>query len=222
MREEPVERKGKDVEEIKRELQAVSQQIKNLRELQWTYSKRMLKFGAAAWIFGLSTFITALLIAREPILLLETPPSSISTLITGASAPVLITTARIQKPRRKIRRLERVKRDLFFQHKKARLRSLKNMLELKELAERSQTPISRTKKEKRSGRGFGFDATFCRPIPVLSGQRARRLASASAGRSLRLVRSSEPYSRKRRCTDRKRRVSPFLRRITTKATSALS
>lgn len=65
---ESAERKNKDVEEIKRELKEVTQEIDNLQELQWTYSKQMLKFGFAAWIFGLSTFITTVLISRGLVL----------------------------------------------------------------------------------------------------------------------------------------------------------
>ena len=40
----------------KRELETLQHELNRLIEIQWTYAKRMLKFGVAAWVFGLSLF----------------------------------------------------------------------------------------------------------------------------------------------------------------------
>lgn len=109
-------------EEIKRRLKVVERELDNLLKSQWTYAKRMLKFGSAAWIFGLSAFITALLIYQGPTLILNAPPISISLLIGALAAPIAITSALLLRQRRKVKRLERVRLGLLSQHEKALLR----------------------------------------------------------------------------------------------------
>lgn len=84
----------------------------------------MLKFGLAAWIFGLSTFIITILITKGPTPLFKASPIYLPIFAMGASVPVLITVVTIQKLRIKIRHLERVKRDLLSQYEKGLLKSL--------------------------------------------------------------------------------------------------
>jgi ABC-type multidrug transport system fused ATPase/permease subunit len=117
----PKETASKKAAKMKRELEALEGELGHLIEVQWTYTKRMLKFGAAAWALGLSIFFLGVIIS-DPALLSKTPPISISLLAFAAAVPVLITVAMIYKFTSKIRRLERSRRKLLMEYEKALLK----------------------------------------------------------------------------------------------------
>jgi ABC-type multidrug transport system fused ATPase/permease subunit len=117
----PKETTSKKAAKMKRELEVLESEISHLIEIQWTYAKRMLKFGAASWVFGLSIFFLGVIISN-PALLSKTPPISISLLAFAAAVPVLITVMMIYKFTSKIRRLERSRRKLLMEYEKALLK----------------------------------------------------------------------------------------------------
>ncbi len=90
-------------------------------QIQWTYAKRMLKFGFASWIFGISAFFSSLLLMNAA-LIPFTPPISISLLIFAAAVPVIITVSLIQKFRIRIKRLERTRTMLLDEYERAILK----------------------------------------------------------------------------------------------------
>ena len=83
----------------------------------------MLKFGVAAWVFGLSLFFSVIIIS-DPTLLSKTPAITISLIVLAAVAPIFITVVRIRKFGIKIKRLERVRRTLLAEHQKAVLKRI--------------------------------------------------------------------------------------------------
>lgn len=112
---------SKKAAKLKRELEIIERELKRLIGIQWGYAKRMLKFGVASWVFGLSIFFSAIIISN-PTLLSETPPISISLLILAASVPIFITVALIRKFASKVRRLERMRRMILIEYEKALLK----------------------------------------------------------------------------------------------------
>ncbi|KUO41494.1 MAG: hypothetical protein AVW06_01310 [Hadesarchaea archaeon DG-33-1] len=117
-KKEPISKK---VAKLKRELEVLERELNHLIEIQWVYAKRMLKFGVAAWVFGLSLFFSAIIIS-DVTLLSKTPAISISLIILAAAAPIFITAALIRKFAGKIRRLERVRRMMLTKYEKAILK----------------------------------------------------------------------------------------------------
>ncbi len=117
-KKEPISKK---VAKLKRELEVLERELNHLIEIQWAYAKRMLKFGVAAWVFGLSLFFSAIIIS-DVTLLSKTPAISISLIILAAAAPIFITAALIRKFAGKIRRLERVRRMMLMKYEKAILK----------------------------------------------------------------------------------------------------
>jgi hypothetical protein len=105
-------------EKVKRELEILERELNHLIGIQWTYTKHMLKFGAASWIFGLSMFFLTVIIS-DASLLGRMPPISMSLLIFAAAVPILITVVRIRKFDIKIKRLERVRRTLLVGYQRA-------------------------------------------------------------------------------------------------------
>ncbi|MDI6642790.1 MAG: hypothetical protein QMD95_01900 [Candidatus Hodarchaeaceae archaeon] len=113
--------------EIKRRIQTTDRELRHLNEIQWVYSKRMLKFGMAAWIFGLSTFFSAVIV-MDAQLLVPTYSIWLPLLILALAAPVAITAALIRKFALKIRYLERIRRDLLAEYEKAILKRVEHMV----------------------------------------------------------------------------------------------
>ena len=121
------EAKKKGADELKREIKKIERELGNLTELQWTYSKRLVKFGFAAWAFGISAFVSSLILINPGLIMLA-PPISISLLILAAVAPVVITVAFIKKFRTKIKHLESVRRRLLAEYEMALLRRVRGMI----------------------------------------------------------------------------------------------
>ncbi len=112
---------------LKRQLSAVNRELARVQELQWTYSKRLLKFGIATWIFGLSTFLFSTVILNVGAL--GTTYNFWIPLMIGALAvPILITVAMIRKFSSKMRYLERLRHALLSEYEKAMLRKVEKMI----------------------------------------------------------------------------------------------
>jgi membrane protein implicated in regulation of membrane protease activity len=121
------QKRRRSAADIRRELRVVERELSNLIRIQWTYAKRMLKFGMAAWIFGLCTFFLAIVILN-PGLIWEAPLLAAPLLVIAAAAPVLITAVVIRKFSYKIKRLERIRRGLLMQYEKAVLKRIGEMI----------------------------------------------------------------------------------------------
>lgn len=121
------QKRKRSAAEIRRELKIVERELSGLIRIQWTYAKRMLKFGMAAWIFGLCTFFLAIIVLN-PGLIWEAPLLAAPLLIVAAAAPVLITAVVIRKFSYKIKRLERIRRALLTQYEKAVLKRIGEMI----------------------------------------------------------------------------------------------
>jgi membrane protein implicated in regulation of membrane protease activity len=121
------QKRRRSAADIRRELRVVERELSNLIRIQWTYAKRMLKFGMAAWIFGLCTFFLAIVILN-PGLIWEAPLLAAPLLVIAAAAPVLITAVVIRKFSYKIKRLERIRRGLLVQYEKAVLKRIGEMI----------------------------------------------------------------------------------------------
>lgn len=113
--------------EIKRQLRATDRELVHLHELQWVYSKRMLKFGMLSWIFGLAMFFTSVLLIDSRLLGLSYNVW-IPLLIIALAVPAIITVVMIQKFATKIKYLERLRRDLLGKYEKAILKRVDKMI----------------------------------------------------------------------------------------------
>jgi hypothetical protein len=102
---------------VKRELEVLERELSRLQEIQGIYAKQMLKFGAASWIFGLSTFFLAAILL-DPSLLGRMSPISISLLLLAASGPILITVMGIRNFRIKINRMEYIRGTLLARYRR--------------------------------------------------------------------------------------------------------
>ncbi len=120
----PAPRKALDV---KQRIQAADRELRHLNEVQWIFSKRMLKFGMAAWMFGLSTFFLAVVLMGAQ-LLAPTYHIWLPLLILGLAAPIVITASLIRKFSLKIRQLERIRRDLLAEYERAILKRVEHIV----------------------------------------------------------------------------------------------
>jgi len=110
----------KNAATIKRELAIAERELRHITELQWTYAKRMLKFGFAAWIFGMSSFFSLLIIYDSKLFgetLAVTP-----LLIIAAAAPIVITAVLLRKFSVKIKRIEHMRKSLLTEYERAILK----------------------------------------------------------------------------------------------------
>ncbi|MFQ6129629.1 MAG: hypothetical protein ACE5OT_02320 [Candidatus Hadarchaeaceae archaeon] len=111
---------------LKQQLQANERELRRLRETQRLYVKKMLKFGFAAWVFGLSVFFFAIVIVNVE--LIGPLPVWTSLLVGVPAAPVTITAVFVRKYSVKIKRLESARRELLAKkYKKTRSRHVKRM-----------------------------------------------------------------------------------------------
>lgn len=113
--------------DIKRRIQTSDRELRHLNEVQWVFSKRLLKFGMAAWIFGLSAFFSAIVIMNAE-LLGSTYQVWVPIIIIALAAPVIITASLIRKFAIKIRQLERIRRGLLAEYEKAILKRVEHIV----------------------------------------------------------------------------------------------
>jgi hypothetical protein len=113
--------------DIKRQLRITERELRHLNEAQWSYAKRMLKFGFAAWVFGFLTFFFAILMMNVE-LFGGTQPVWAPSLVIALAAPVMITAMLVRKFAIKIKRLERIRRGLLVEYEKAVLQHVEKMV----------------------------------------------------------------------------------------------
>ncbi len=124
LEEEELEEKGPEA--IKRKFEVVEKELKNTSNLEWDYSKKLLKVGMATWIFGISAYVAAVMIFKGPLFILEAPPISKALLIAAGAAPVLVTVLFVQNYRRKINRLERIRKQLLANYEEELLKKVED------------------------------------------------------------------------------------------------
>lgn len=107
----------KKVAMMKRKLDMLEHELSCLQKIQWIYAKQMLMFGAASWIFGLSTFFLAAILL-DPSILGRMAPISISLLLLAAAVPIMMTVRGIRKFRIKIDRMEYKRGILLARHRR--------------------------------------------------------------------------------------------------------
>lgn len=114
---------------IKRELELTERELRRVTEFQWIYAKRMLKFGFASWIFGLSSFFLILFIRDSK--LLGRLSMVYPILIIAAAAPVVITVLAVRRFNAKIKRLERIRKLLLTDYERAILKRASTLIKKK-------------------------------------------------------------------------------------------
>lgn len=124
LKKENIELDKDSTEDIKRKVRTVESELDNLSNLQWSYAKYLLKFGWAAWLLGICAFIASLLVYGGPSLLFEAPEVPIPLLIVAGAVPVFITVVLIQRYRRRINRLERIREGLLSQYESTLLKKV--------------------------------------------------------------------------------------------------
>jgi hypothetical protein len=122
-----VNKSAKKALEAKQKIQATEKELQHLAKSQWSYSKCMLKFGMASWIFGLSSFFSAMTILN--ISLLGASSSTwLPLLVLALAAPVGLTGVLVRKFAVRIKHLEIVKRKLLAEYEKAMLSRVGEMI----------------------------------------------------------------------------------------------
>jgi cell division protein FtsL len=114
---------------IKRELEIAERELKRITEFQWMYAKRMLKFGFASWIFGVSAFFSVLTIYDSRLLSGTSASIAWPLLVLAAAVPVIIIAVFIRKFVAEIKRLERVRKALLSEYERVILRRVGEIIE---------------------------------------------------------------------------------------------
>lgn len=135
-RKERKKRKGRKAfrrfEDVKKQLRKTDRELRRMEENRWSYTKNMLRFGFASWIFGLSVFLFAIVAMSTELfggaqltwssMLVGTP------LLVGApAAPVAATAVSAHKFDTKIKRLRRIRKRLVVKYQKAVLRYVEDI-----------------------------------------------------------------------------------------------
>ncbi len=100
----------RDPKQVKRELHLIDRELTDLTRLRWKYSKRMLKFGIAAWLVGVGAFVVALVIYGGIDLIMNAPLLSIVLVIAAVAAPMVITVVMIRKFSKSMAHLEQIRK----------------------------------------------------------------------------------------------------------------
>lgn len=124
-----VELEERSPQAVKRKINVIENELKNTSDLEWVYSKQLLKVGMATWIFGICTFVAAVILYRGPQFILNAPPISKALLIAAGVAPIIITVIFIQNYRRKVDRLKRIRKQLLSVHERGLLKKVEDNIE---------------------------------------------------------------------------------------------
>ncbi|MFQ6130396.1 MAG: hypothetical protein ACE5OT_06340, partial [Candidatus Hadarchaeaceae archaeon] len=117
-------RKFKDAS---RKLRTIQRKLHHIEKKKWLFTKNMLKFGFASWVFGLSVFFLAIVVVGVE-LFGETPPiwtyslTGIPLLVGAPAAPVTMTAVSVRKYDTKIKRLRHIRRGLAIKYQRGVLR----------------------------------------------------------------------------------------------------
>ncbi len=109
--------------DVKQQLRITEDKLHRLEENKPLFTKNMLKFGFAAWVFGLSAFFFAIVMVNVE-LFGNAPPNWISLLVGAPAAPVMITAALVHKFDIKIKHLKHIRGSLMKKYQKAVLRNM--------------------------------------------------------------------------------------------------
>lgn len=127
----------RELGEVEQHLRITERKLYRLKEDSWSYTKNMLRFGFASWVFGLSIFfLTIVAMSTE---LFGGAPLTWSSLLVGTpllvgapAAPMMMTAASVRKFDTKIKRLRHIRSGLavkyhraLYQYQKASLQYLK-------------------------------------------------------------------------------------------------
>jgi len=112
---------------VKRKISATDREMRHLDEKQWFYSKRMLKFGMASWIFGISSFFSAMTLL-DLSLVGPTVPMWAPMLISALAAPVALTAMLARKFAVRIKQLKKFRQKLLADYEKAKLANVGEMI----------------------------------------------------------------------------------------------
>ena len=121
-------KKARSATTIKRELEIAERELKHITDFQWIYAKRMLKFGLASWIFGVSTFFSVLIVYNPSLVSGTSSPVAWSLLIFAAAVPVMIVAVLIRRFVVEIKRLERIRKALLGEYERALLKRVGSII----------------------------------------------------------------------------------------------
>lgn len=114
----------RELGEVEQRLRITERKLYRLKENSWSFTKNMLRFGFAAWVFGLSVFLLTIVVVGAN-LFAGTPPiytySLMGTpLLVGApAAPMTMTAVSVRKFDTRIKRLKRIRSGLAVKYQKA-------------------------------------------------------------------------------------------------------
>jgi len=116
----------KKFEDANWELRATERELHHMEGSRWSFRKNMLKFGFAAWVFGLSVFLLAITLMSTE--LFGGAPLAWSSMLVGTlllvgapAAPVTMTSVFIRKHDNRIKRLGDIRRGLVTEYQGAAL-----------------------------------------------------------------------------------------------------
>lgn len=114
------------LEDVEHHLRITERKLHRLKEKRWSFTKNMLKFGLATWVFGLSIFFLAIVVVSVNFFPGGPPIWTCSflgsPLLVGApAAPVTVTAVFAQKFDAEIRRLTCTRKGLVAKYKRALL-----------------------------------------------------------------------------------------------------
>jgi len=127
----------RELGEVEQRLRITERKLYRLKEDSWSYTKNVLRFGFASWVFGLSIFFLAVVAMSTE--LFGGAPLTWSSMLVGIpllvgapAAPMMMTAASVHKFDTKIKRLRHIRSGLavkyhraLYQYQKASLQYLK-------------------------------------------------------------------------------------------------
>lgn len=109
-----------------RELQVAQRELHHMEENRWSFTKNLMKFGFAAWVFGLSVFLFAITLMSTE--LFGGAPLAWSSVLVGApllvgapAAPLTMASVFTRKHDNEIKRLRHIRRGLMTKYQGAAL-----------------------------------------------------------------------------------------------------
>ena len=119
---------SRKLEDVEQQLRITERKLHRLKENRWSFTKNMLRFGFATWVFGLSVFILAIVVMNAK-LFGGAPLAWTSTLVGAHAAPVTVTAVFVRKFDIKIKHLRRIRRGLVEKYQRALLQYRRALLQ---------------------------------------------------------------------------------------------
>jgi len=116
----------RELGEVEQHLQITERKLHHLREDRRSFTKNMLKFGFATWVFGLSVFFLVIMVVGVKLFAGDLPIWTSflvgTPLLVGApAAPVPMTAAFVRKFDIKVERLRHIRSGLVVKYQRALL-----------------------------------------------------------------------------------------------------